>query len=121
MHFVNIGSTGINLTLVVRWDIYQREETVEQEDGEVVSTGNSYEAVRLKYVNGEYDWFEREEAIALRQLLEARVEKVNPVAPPASLTDSESILRRLGLEPDEFYRQAGRDAPPDEPPADNLP
>ena len=70
MQFVKIGSTGINLDLVLRWGVEQREETVLRDDGTRVRTGNVYNAVQLTYVNGEYEWFEGDDAAALRACLE---------------------------------------------------
>ncbi len=114
MHFVKIGSTGINLDLVMRWDIYQREETVFGDDGSRVKTGHFSLVVQLTYITGQYQCFEREEATALERLLNAAVAPQRSAAPLP--TAGHETLRRVGLDPEEQARHAVERAPDAEPP-----
>lgn len=78
---VKIGSTGINMAAVVRWDLYREE--VRAGDGiarPASPTGQYIDKVRLRLGNGEYEWFEGEEATALKAWLEANAEDL--MAPP---------------------------------------
>ena len=108
MQFVRIGSTGINLDLVLRWDVEQREESVVRDDGTSVKTGNFYNALQLTYVNGEHEWFERDDATVLRACLEALAQDIGPTTPQARI---DAWLSRTGLDPEEFYRPVGEQVP----------
>ena len=78
---IRVGNTVINLALIIRWDIDEGEEL--SGDGLIERpqpTGQKFDKVRVKYSNGEYEWFEREQATALRRWLEATAQDL--MAPP---------------------------------------
>jgi hypothetical protein len=114
VHFVKIGSTGINLDLVMRWDIYEREDTVFGDDGSRVKTGDISLVVQVTYITGQYQCFEREEAAALARVLNAAVARDSAAAPP--FTAGHETLRRVGLDPEEQARHAAERARNAEPP-----
>ena len=72
MQFIKFGNTGINLALVIRWDIAEGDElSGDGITGPPQRTGQTFDRVKLTYSSGREEWFEHAEATVLRRWLES--------------------------------------------------